>query len=48
MRKAIAAAITRVNEVDAATGRLLRDSVRTGSVCSYEPDPHRPVQWVLD
>ena len=48
VRKAIAAAITRVNEVDAATGRLLRDSVRTGSVCSYDPDPHRPVQWVLD
>ncbi|MDQ1679570.1 MAG: hypothetical protein QOI42_429, partial [Frankiaceae bacterium] len=48
VRKAIAAAITRVDDVDAATGRLLRDSVRTGSVCSYEPDPHRPVQWVLD
>jgi len=48
VRKAIAAAIARVDQVDAATGRLLRDSVRTGSVCSYEPDPNRPVRWVLD
>jgi hypothetical protein len=48
VRKAIAAAVTHVHAVDAATGRLLRDSVRTGSVCAYEPDPNRPVQWLLD
>jgi hypothetical protein len=48
VRKAIAAAIGRVDDVDAATGRLLRDTIRTGTACMYEPDPHRPVHWVLD
>jgi hypothetical protein len=48
VRKAIAAAIGRVGAVDAATGRLLQDTIRTGTVCSYEPDPHRPIHWVLD
>jgi hypothetical protein len=33
-----------------ATGlaRRLRDAVRTGGWCRYEPDPGRPVRWVLD
>jgi hypothetical protein len=48
VRKAIAAAIARVDDVDAATGRLLHDTIRTGTVCTYEPDPHRPVRWELD
>jgi hypothetical protein len=47
VRKAIAAAIARVDEVDSATGRLLRDTIRTGTACAYEPDPHRPVRWEL-
>ena len=28
--------------------RLLRDTVTTGGVCRYDPDPGRPVRWVLD
>jgi hypothetical protein len=48
VRKAIAAAIERIDAVDPALGRLLRDTVRTGSACRYEPDPARPVVWLLD
>jgi hypothetical protein len=48
VRKAVAAAIDRVTEVDAALGRVLRDCIQTGSVCLYEPDPARPFTWVTD
>lgn len=48
VRKAITAAIARIDDVDVATGRLLRDTIRTGTACTYEPDPSRPVTWVLD
>jgi hypothetical protein len=48
VRKAIAAAIERVESDDPALARLLRDSVRTGATCRYDPDPGRPVTWVLD
>jgi hypothetical protein len=47
VRKAIAAALSRVEEHDAATARLLRGSVHTGSSCRYDPDPDSPVSWVL-
>lgn len=46
VRKAIAAAIARVGEVDASLGRLLTDTVSTGAVCRYQPDPDRPIEWV--
>jgi hypothetical protein len=47
VQKSLAAAIKRIAEVDEALGRLLRDTVRTGSACAYEPDPSRPIRWVL-
>jgi len=47
VRKAIAAALARVERHDPAVARLLRDTVRTGTVCVAEPDPARPVRWVL-
>src|SRR3954447_2150271 len=47
VRKALAAAIDRVAEGDGALGRLLHDTIRTGSLCRYEPDPSRPVRWVV-
>ncbi|MGZ4721742.1 MAG: hypothetical protein ACXVYY_06110 [Oryzihumus sp.] len=47
VRKAVAAAIDRVAVADASLGRLLRDTVSTGRACRYEPDPDRPVRWVL-
>ncbi len=47
VRKAIAAAIERIGDADPGLARLLHDTVRTGTVCRYEPDPGRPVRWVL-
>ncbi len=48
VRKSLAAAIDRITEVDAALGRVLRDSIQTGSVCRYDPDPSRPLTWVTE
>jgi hypothetical protein len=48
VRKAIASAISRIDEADPPTARLLRDTIRTGTVCSYDADPHRVVEWILD
>lgn len=38
-------AVDRVEEVDAAAGRHLRNAVRTGTFCSYEPQ--RDLTWLL-
>jgi hypothetical protein len=48
VQKSVAAALRRITEVDAGTGRLLRDTVRTGTTCCYDPDPARPTTWVLE
>jgi hypothetical protein len=48
VRKAISAALLRIEAADPATARLLRTSVRTGSTCRYEPDPDAAVVWRLD
>ena len=48
VRKAIAAAIERITEVDSGLGRLLRDCVHTGALCVYDPDPARPVSWLTN
>ncbi|HEY5148430.1 MAG TPA: hypothetical protein VIJ23_01120 [Mycobacterium sp.] len=48
VRKAIAAALHRIEANSPALARLLRDTVHTGTVCRYEPDPGRPTTWVLD
>ena len=47
VRKAIAAALDRIDADDQATARLLRRTMRTGSACRYEPDPDTPVDWLL-
>ncbi|MDQ1651774.1 MAG: hypothetical protein QOI35_974 [Cryptosporangiaceae bacterium] len=47
VRKAIAVALERIGDHDPALGRLLRDTVHTGSACRYDPDPDRPVAWQL-
>jgi hypothetical protein len=47
VRKAIAAALDRIDAEDPAMTRLLRRSVHTGSACRYEPDPDTPVDWLL-
>jgi hypothetical protein len=40
-------AIGRVAAADPSLGRLLSDTVTTGAICRYDPDPDRPVRWVL-
>jgi len=47
VRKAIVNAIDRVAAADPSLGRLLSDTVTTGAICRYDPDPDRPVRWVL-
>lgn len=47
VRKAIAAALDRIDADDRTTGRLLRTSVHTGGVCRYDPDPDAPIDWQL-
>jgi hypothetical protein len=37
----------RIAAVDPPSGRLLRDTVSTGTACRYDPDPGRPTTWVL-
>ncbi len=48
VRKAVAAALDRIEQHDGSLARQLRDSVRTGGACRYDPDPDRPVRWLLD
>jgi hypothetical protein len=48
VRKAVAAAIDRIAELDGGLGRLLRDCVHTGAHCVYDPDPARLVTWLTD
>jgi tRNA G37 N-methylase Trm5 len=48
VRKAVAAAVDRISEIDPLLGRLLTDTVHTGSSCRYAPDPSRPVEWRTD
>ena len=47
VRKAIAAAIDRIAALDPSLGRLLVDTVSTGATCRYDPDPDRPMRWIL-
>ncbi len=48
VRKAVVAALDRIEQHDSSLARQLRDSVRTGGACRYDPDPGRPVRWILD
>lgn len=47
VRKAIAAALDRIDAEDPSTARLLRRTVHTGTVCRYAQDPDTPVDWLL-
>ncbi|MEU0937351.1 hypothetical protein [Embleya sp. NPDC005971] len=48
VRKAIASTLDRIELHDAPLARLLRDTIHTGASCRYDPDPARPVTWLLD
>jgi predicted ATPase/class 3 adenylate cyclase len=47
VRKAIANAIDRIADHDGDLGLLLSTTVKTGTYCSYTPDPRLPVAWSL-
>jgi non-specific serine/threonine protein kinase len=46
--KAIRATIKRVSEHDPKLGQELGVTIRTGTFCSYRPDPRRPIVWRVD
>src|SRR5262249_43754723 len=43
--KTIKAAVARIGRLDAELGALLGGSIRTGTFCSYQPDPELPIGW---
>ncbi len=45
--KRIRTAIGKIANQDERLGRHLDNSVRTGTVISYEPDPHSNIEWVF-
>ncbi|MEA2474455.1 MAG: hypothetical protein QOE06_2370, partial [Thermoleophilaceae bacterium] len=45
--RTIKAAVDRIGSNDASLGRHLDQTIRTGTFCSYEPDPAAPVGWRL-
>jgi predicted ATPase/class 3 adenylate cyclase len=47
VRKAISNAIAHIAEHDPDLGLLLSTTVKTGTYCSYTPDPRLPVTWSL-
>ena len=47
VRKAIVAALDRLEDVDPQLASHLRDRVHTGAMCRYEPDSDHPVDWNL-
>jgi hypothetical protein len=48
VRKAIAATLRRIERHDPSLARLLRDTIHTGAACRYDPDPARPVTWLVE
>jgi hypothetical protein len=45
--RTIRAALDRIGDNDPALGRHLDQTIKTGTFCSYEPDPAAPVAWRL-
>lgn len=45
--RAIKAALDRIEEQSPALGAHLRTTVRTGTFCSYTPDPRAPITWAI-
>ncbi|MGD0117901.1 MAG: AAA family ATPase [Candidatus Binatus sp.] len=43
--KTIKSVLDRIAQSDAALGDLLSRCIRTGSFCSYQPDPDFPIAW---
>jgi hypothetical protein len=43
--RAIRAALARISDQSAALGAHLDATIRTGTFCSYTPDPRAPITW---
>jgi hypothetical protein len=43
--KNIRGAIEKIREANPALGRHLANSIKTGYLCSYSPDPTYPIVW---
>jgi tetratricopeptide (TPR) repeat protein/uncharacterized membrane protein len=43
--KTIKAVLERIAQSDSALGDILSRSIKTGSFCSYQPDPDFPIAW---
>lgn len=46
--RSISLLLARIAEQDAVLGAELQQSVRTGTFCSYMPDPRRPLHWTVE
>ena len=46
VQKAITTALAQIELHDAHLARMLRDNLRTGASCVYDPSPAQPVTWV--
>jgi non-specific serine/threonine protein kinase len=45
--KTIKAALRHIEENHPILGQHLATSIKTGTFCSYTPDPTRPISWIL-
>jgi hypothetical protein len=43
--RAIRSALARIDEHSSALGDHLERTIRTGTFCSYRPDPRAPIDW---
>jgi hypothetical protein len=43
--KAMKSAINKISKSHPALGHHLRQTIRTGTYCSYTPDPRSPISW---
>ena len=46
--RAIRKSLRRIEAHDSRLGRQLARSVKTGTFCSYEPDPDHPISWTVE
>jgi tetratricopeptide (TPR) repeat protein len=46
--RAIRSTLKRITSYDARLGRELGRAIRTGMFCAYEPDPRRPLRWIVE
>ncbi len=44
--KVIGLAMRRIAEANPLLGRVLAREIRTGTFCTYRPDPDRPIRWI--